>query len=589
MGEHQITRRLAAILAADVAGYSRMVEEDEAGTIAVMRQIWEEAFNPAVSSRRGRIVKTMGDGALVEFSSVIDAVECAVAIQRAMHQRNMGFQQRVEFRIGINLGDIITQGDDILGEGVNVAARLEPLAEPGGILVSDVVHAQVAGKVGVTFVDAGEIRLKNIGRPLRAWRWIVDESVASRRDSARFVRPLPADRPSIAVLPFVVMGSDPEQEFFADGLVEDILTTLSKLSDLSVIARQSSFVYKGRAVDVREVARELGVRYVLEGSVRKSVDRLRITAQLIDAGTGVHVWAERFDRRFEDVFAVQDEIALTLATEMQVRLTEGEEVRLRYTTTTNVQAWSLYIEGTNNEREAPVSDGAAHIPSLRCWERALALDPGSAVLNALIGNWHFADARHGWTGLNRESALQKAEAYVDRALAIDPDTPDAYRTIAGVLVMRERFEQAAAAARRSVELGPSLSSVLAFASFVLACCGYPGEGVLHAEKAVALNPNYPAWYLGVMGNAYRLSGRTNDAIRALRGYHERLPGYGLGDLLMIQEQSGHLNEARETAAQLIAARPTFTVTSWLRTQSRVDKEQMAADLASLRVAGVPEE
>ena len=270
MAEQPITRRLAAILAADVAGYSRMMEADEAGTIAAMRQIWSETFNPAVAARHGRIVKMMGDGALVEFGSVVDAVECAVAIQRAMGERNVAAERPVEFRIGINLGDIVIEGDDIFGDGVNVAARLEGQAPPGGILASDVVHAQVSGKVGVTFVDAGEIKLKNIDRPVRAWRWDADEAAPTARSISNFAPPLPADKPSIAVLPFAVMGNDPEQEFFADGLVEDILTTLSKLSGLSVIARNSSFVYKGRAVDVRQVARELGVRFVLEGSVRKA-------------------------------------------------------------------------------------------------------------------------------------------------------------------------------------------------------------------------------------------------------------------------------------------------------------------------------
>ena len=477
MAEQQIRRRLAAILAADVAGYSSMMVADEIGTIATLREIWSETFSLTIAARHGRIVKIMGDGALVEFSSVVDAVECAVAIQRAMQARNSSAERRIEFRIGINVGDIISDGDDILGDGVNVAARLESQAPKGGILVSDVVQTQVKGKVGITFADAGEIKLKNIDLPLRAWRWQEPDPGQTTSPVASLARPSPTDQPSLAVLPFSVMSNEPEQEFFADGLVEDILTTLSKLSGLSVIARQSSFVYKGRAVDVRQVARELGVRYVLEGSVRKGADRIRITTQLIDAATGVHVWAERFDRSLEDMFAVQDEISLTLATEMQVRLTEGEQARLRYTTTTNVEAWSLFIEGMNLERAAATSSGPAHIPGRRCWEKALALDPGSAVLNALLGNWHFADARHNWSSDDRETALRKAEAYVERALAIDPDNPDAYRTTSGVLLMRARFEEAAAAARKALELGPSLPDVLAFGSFVLACCGYAAEGV----------------------------------------------------------------------------------------------------------------
>jgi adenylate cyclase len=587
MSEVTITRRLAAILAADVAGYSGMMGTDEIGTVAALRHVWAETFNPAVAARHGRIVKTMGDGALVEFASVVDAVECAVAIQRAMGERNAAARPPIRFRMGINLGDIVIEGDDILGDGVNIAARLEGRAPVGGILASDVVHAQVAGKVGVIFVDAGEIKLKNIERPVRAWCWNAEDAVAAAKLVSNFAPSLPADRPSIAVLPFTVMGSDPEQEFFADGLVEDILTTLSKLSGLSVIARNSSFVYKGRAVDVRQVAQELGVRYVLEGSVRKAANRVRITAQLIDATSGAHIWADRFDRMVDDIFAVQDEITLTLATEMQVRLTEGEQARLRYTTTTNVEAWNLWIKGLNYERLPKTPE--TRMQSRRCWEKALALDPGSAVLNALLGDVHYSDARLGWSGEDRETALKKAEAHVERALSIDPDCADAYRSAGGVLLLRSRFEEAAAAARKAAKLGPSLPDVLVHGAFVLACCGYAAEAAAAVEKALALNPIYHAWYLGVLGNAYRLVGRTEEAVAAFRAYHARSSGYGLADIVMIQEQAGHLEEARETAAQLVAARPGFTVASWLRTQFRVDTEQMAADTASLRAVGVPEE
>jgi adenylate cyclase len=586
MGKQPITRRLVAILAADIAGYSRMMEANEAGTIAAMQRVWSETFNPAVAERHGRVVKMMGDGALVEFGSVVDAVECAASIQSSMGQYDVASGRPVAFRIGINLGDIVVDRDDILGDGVNVAARLEGQAPPGGILVSDSVYAQVAGKVGLTFVDAGELKLKNIDRPVRAWCWNAAESAAARSISG-FASPLPADKPSIAVLPFTLMGNDPDQEFFADGLVDDITTTLSKLSGLSVIARHSSFVYKERAVDVRQAARELGVQYVLEGSVRKAGNRIRITTQLIDASTGVNVWADRFDRSVDDIFAVQDEITLMLATEMQVRLTEGEQARLRYTTTTNVEAWSLWIEGLNHDRRSKTR--VSRLQARRCWEKALALDPGSAVLNALLGDVHYSDARLGWSGEDRETALRKAEAYVERALSIDPESADAHRSAAGVLLLRSRFDEAAAAARKAAKLGPNLPDVLVHGGFVLTCCGHASEAVGQIEKALALNPIYHPWYLGVLGNACRLAGRREEAMAAFRGFHARSPGFGLADIVMIQEQAGRLVDAGETVAQLIAARPEFTVTSWLRTQFRVDTNQMAADLASLRAAGVPEE
>lgn len=585
MPNQPITRRLAAVLAADVVGYSSMMELDEGATLGALRQIWADTFNPSVAAHHGRIVKTMGDGALVEFASVVEAVECAAAIQSAMGERNSAAGQRIEFRMGINLGEIVIEGDDIFGDGVNIASRLEAHAPHGGILASDVVHSQIRGKVGITFVDSGEVSLKNLKQPMRVWRWDGPAAAKAESDILAFAKPA-ADKPSIAVLPFVVMGRDTEQEFFADGLVEDILTTLSKLSGLSVIARNSSFVYKGRVVDVRQVAQELGVRFVLEGSVRKTADRIRISTQLIDATTGVHIWADRFDRSLEDMFAVQDEITLILATEMQVKLTEGERVRLRYTTTTNVEAWNLWIEGLKHENGPNTSH--AHVQWRRCLEKALALDPGSAPLNAKLGVVHDSDARHGWTGEDRETSLRKAETYIARALEIDPQNPDAYRALSGLMLLKSRFEEAAVAARKAVKFGPSLSDVLVFGAFVLCCCGGAAEAVYQIEKAIALDPKYPAWFLGVLGNAYRLSGRPGEAEIAFRAYQEREPGYGLADIVMIQEQAGRLDEARQTAIQLAERRPTFTVASYLRTQFRQDTDQLAADVASLRAAGVPE-
>ena len=584
MTEQQITRRLAAILAADVAGFTSMVGADETGTLGLLRQIWAEIFNPAVAARNGRIVKTMGDGALVEFGSVVDAVECAVAIQRAMVERNRAAERPIAFRIGINLGDILIDGDDILGDGVNVAARLEGQAPVGGILASDVVHAQVSGKVGVAFRDGGEIKLKNIDRPVRVWRWEGDGPIGAEGIAREFAWP-PADKPSIAVLPFSVMSNDPDQEFFADGLVEDILTTLSKLSGLSVIARNSSFVYKGRAVDVRQVARELGVRYVLEGSVRKAGSRIRVAAQLIDARSGEHIWADRFDRDIDDIFAVQDEITLTLATEMQVKLTEGEQARLRYNTTNNVEAWNLWIQGLNRYRSGVSRENNAEVR--RYWEKALALDPNSAPLNALLGFIHFADARFGWSD-DRAASIAKAETHVQRALEIDPDSPDAYRAAAGILLFRSRFDEAAEAARKAVRLGPNLPDVLVFSSYALTCSGHAAEAVVLSERAMTLSPTYPPNYLGQLGNTYRLAGRPDDALKAFQAYHALRPGFGLVDIVMVYAQAGRLEEARKTAAELIALRPGYTIASWRATQFRNDVEQLATDIDSLRAAGLPE-
>jgi adenylate cyclase len=390
--------------------------------------------------------------------------------------------------------------------------------------------------------------------------------------------------PSVAVLPFTAMSSEPEQEFFADGLVEDILTTLSKLSGLSVIAHHSSFAYKGSTVDIRRIALELGVRFVVEGGVQKSGDRLRITVQLVDAASGTLVWAEQFDRSMMDHFAVQDEITLTLATEMQVRLTEGEQARLRYTTTTNVEAWKLWIQGLNHSRGPHGTD--FHVQACRCWEKALLLDPNSAPLMGMLAFRHFSDARHGWTEATREASLSRAKAYVDQALAIDPDNPDAHRAAAGILLLRREFEDAAIEARRAIKVGPSMADVLGFSAFVLASCGRAVEAIGHAEKAIALSPKHPGWYFGVLGNAYRLAGHRDAALAAFRSHHAIEPGYGLADIVMLQEQAGLTDDARATAKQLAILRPSFTVASFTRTQFRSDSEQLAADIASLRAAGV---
>jgi len=344
MAEQHVERRLAAVLAADVVGYSRLMAGDEEGTLARLNVLRRQFLEPTIAEHRGRIVKRTGDGLLIEFGSAIDATRCAVQTQQGMAKRNENVpaDQRIDMRIGIHIGDIIVEEGDIFGDGVNVAARLEGIAQPGGISISEDAWRQVQGKVTADFVDTGEQRLKNIPRTVRVYCLKLDGEGSTEPAAA----PVPSpEQPSIAVLPFQNMSGDLEQDHFCDGLVEDIITTLSKLAGLRVIARNSSFVYKGRSVDVREAAKQLGVRYILVGSVRKSRNRIRATVQLIDANDGAHVWAERYDRSIEDIFAIQDEITLILATEMQVRLTEGEQARLRYTTTSNVEAWTYWVQG----------------------------------------------------------------------------------------------------------------------------------------------------------------------------------------------------------------------------------------------------
>ena len=449
MTGERVERRLAAVLAADIAGYSRLMGADEEGTLARLKAIRRHLVDPAIASHRGRIVKTTGDGMLVEFASAVDAARCAAEVQRSMAEQYAAVpqDQRIEFRIGIHVGDIIIDDNDIFGDGVNIAARLEGIAQPGGICISDDAQRQIRGKVDIAFDDIGPQALKNIAEPMRAWRARFDGAGSPATLPTELAQPplaLP-DKPSIAVLPFQNMSADSEQEHFCDGLVEDIITTLSKLARLRVIARNSTFVYKGRSVDVREAARQLGVRYVLEGSVRKSGNRIRITAQLIDAVDGTHLWAERYDRAMDDIFAIQDEITLTLATEMQVKLTEGEQARLHYTTTNNVEAWTYWVQGMSHLRKAVTKEDNSQ--ARHFWEKALALDPASASLNAKLSFLHSLDARFGWWD-DRQTAIDKARAYADRALEIDPENADAYTASSLILLFQRRHDEAVAAARK---------------------------------------------------------------------------------------------------------------------------------------------
>jgi len=590
------TRKIAAILAADVVGFSRLASADEDRTLARLRTLRAELIDPTVASQNGRVFKRTGDGALVEFRSVVEAVRCAISIQNAMIERNVGISadQRIEFRIGIHLGDVVEESDgDLMGDGVNIAARLEGVAKPGTICLSEQAYWQVKARLDIAVSDLGATQLKNIAEPVHAFSLQV-ELPAQAKPSAQ-AGPTPAERPaerlsppakpSIAVLPFQNMSGDAEQDFFCDGLVEDIITTLSKLAGLRVVARNSSFVYKGRSVDVREVAKQLGVRYVLEGSVRKSGSRIRVTAQLIDATDGSHLWAERYDRAVDDIFAIQDEITLVLATEMQVKLTDGEQARMRYTTTNNVEAWTHWAKGMSYYRQPPTKDNreAAQL----CWEKALALDPNSAPLNAMLGFMHCLDARFGWKD-TFEIAKGKARAYVDRALELDPGNADAHINSSMVLLTEARHDEAMASARKAVELAPGSADVAQLAGFALIAAGYPDEAIVLCEKSMTLSPNYPALYLGTLGDAYRQSGRTDEAIAAFEAYHARSPGFGLTDVVIAYQEKGQPEEARRTAARLMAARPAFTIAGWRKTQfPRRDQSRVDADEAALRAAGLP--
>jgi adenylate cyclase len=596
VSDSHLKQRLVAILAADAAGYSRLMAGDDRATVAALDTA-RAVFRRHVEGNQGRVIDMAGDSVLAVFETAAGAVAAALAIQQEIgaSAEAVPEDRRMRFRIGVHLGDVIEKADGtVYGDGVNIAARLQGLAEPGGVTLSDMVHGAVRDRIKATFEDAGEHSVKNIPRVVRAYRVLMGGAVPTQATSATAAKPplagaeidlsLP-DKPSIAVLPFINMSGDPEQDYFADGLVDDIITTLSKISGLIVIARNSSFTYKDRAVDVRQVARELGVRYVLEGGVRKSANRIRITTQLIDAGTGAHVWAERYDRAIDDIFAVQDEITLVLATEMQVRLTEGEQARLRYATTNNIEAWTHWVRGLSHYRRGLSRDALTQ--ALKCWQEANALDPSSASLHAMLGLLHYADARFGFWD-DRETALRKGSVYVDKAILLDPENSDAHMTRSLLLMLQRRFDEAVLAAHKAIEHGPGSADNAAFASFVFANAGLVQEAVVQIERAMKLSPIFPPLYLGQLGHAYRLAGRYDEAIAACETYHKRSPGRGVTDLVIIYGELGQPEKAKVWAAQLLLAQPKFTIRSWADTQFRMDTARFQAEMAALRAAGLPD-
>jgi adenylate cyclase len=499
----RVERRLAAILATDVVGYSRLMGHDEEGTIGALKTLRKTLIDPKIAEHRGRIVKTTGDGVLAEFASTVDAVRCAIDIQHAMPARNADLppDKRIEFRIGINVGDIIVEGDDIFGDGVNVAARLESVSQPGGICVSDVVHEQVNGRIEAAFADLGEQNFKNIARPVRAYSIAGGEAkpqaaapaAAGLSASAAFALP---DMPSIAVLPFNNMSGDPEQEYFADGMVEDIITALSRFKELFVIARNSSFIYKGRAVDIQQVARELGVRYVLEGSVRKAGNRVRITGQLIDAATRAHLWADKFDGSLEDVFELQDGITESVVGALAPSLQKAELERTRHKPPSNLDAYDYLLRARPHQMaNTPAEVGGA----IRLLTEALRLDPDYAHAHAMLAIAYGQIFRSA-VGPERAAAQKSAEEHARRALVLGGDDSAAL-TLAGwiLLLVVPDIAGGRAALDKATKLNPNLAIALAYRSIALALTGEAQAAIEDANKALRLSPVDPSGYLAFAG------------------------------------------------------------------------------------------
>src|SRR5271167_2534301 len=468
------TRRLAAILAADVAGYSRLIEADEEGTLERVKALRRELLDPKIAEHRGRIVKTTGDGLLVEFASVVDAVRCAVEVQQAMPERNTGIaaESRIELRIGINLGDVIVEGDDLYGDGVNIAARIEALADPGGVFVSNTVHDHVRDRLPFVFEDLGERQVKNITRPVRVYR-VRDADATAKNPSVSSSPALPLpDKPSVAVLPFTNMSPEPEQEFFADGIAEDVITALSRYPSLFVIARNSSFTYKARAVDVKQVGRELGVRYVLEGSLRKSSNRIRVTAQLVEAETGKHVWAERYDRDLADIFALQDEITEAVTIAIAPAIADAEQRRALRKPPGSLDAWAAYQRGLWHLSKFTSDDTAL---GEKFFRQAIDLDP---TFSGGYGRLAAAQGRAvDFQTRDLPETLSLEEGLARQAVALDGADAEARSHLANALYRRGDYEGGLAEAERALAISPNLAVAHSVLGKTLLFSGRPEKGI----------------------------------------------------------------------------------------------------------------
>jgi adenylate cyclase len=576
-------RRLSAILLADVAGYSRIVGMDEEGTLARWKAHWRDLIEPEIADHDGRVVRISGDGVLVEFTSVVNAVRCAVEIQRGMVKRNadVAAEQRIEFRIGINFGDVIIDRDEMWGDGVNVAARLEALAEPGGICVSGRVQEDVQGKLDVVFEDAGERELKNIARPVRVYR-IRGEGGAAPVASL----PLP-DKPSIAVLPFENMSGDPEQEYFADGLTEDLITGLSRQSWFFVIARNSTFTYKGKAIDVREVARQLGVRYVLEGSVRKSANMVRVTGQLIDAAQGTHLWAERYDRELLDIFALQDDITNNVIGSIEPHILAAEAERVRRKPPQSFHAWDLVMRALPHLWRLSTEE---HLLAQQLLRQAIDLDPNYANAHALLG-WSYISM------FNLDTRRPIGE-FTDLALeagnrAVTLDDQDSWGHLVSGLghARRRRPELARTHLSKSVSLNPNFALGHAGLGYGLAVGGDPERGLESLELALRLSPRDP--FLAIYAPTVRYMalfalGRYEEVVAVCRSTAERYPNHAGAWRLMTVSLGmlGRIDEAKAALARTRVLHPDLSCAHVENDTVYANPADRARFLEGLRRAGL---
>jgi adenylate cyclase len=633
--EERVTRKLRAILSADVKGYSLLMSDDEAFTVKTLKT-YRELMSKRVEFHTGRVVDAPGDNLLAEFASIVDAVECAVEIQKILKKKNEELieNKRLEFRIGVNIGDVIQDGDSLYGEGVNIAARIEGLAEPAGVCISRNAYDHVKNKLTLGFEYIGEHSVKNIRDPVRVYKVLMDPDDAGKllgdvpkkvtkkwiwatavlaiiviasvvwqvyqnmakpelqpSSINRMAFPLP-EKPSIAVLPFSNLSGDPSQDYIADGISENIISDLSKISEMFVIASNSTFTYKGKSVKVQQVSEELGVQYVLEGSTQKVGNRLRITAQLIDATTGHHLWAEKYDREMEDLFVLQDEITHKIIVELQVKLTEGEQARVSHKSTTSLEAWSYAVRGLKLFERASKENNAK---AMELFERAVELDPGYVWAWVRLAWTHVVSRRPGWSESGSES-LEKAFEISQKVLALDDSDSDVRALLGLVYRLQGQYEQAIIEGERSIELGPTNAQAHVLLSVTMNYVGRFDDAIELVKKAMRLHPYYPAYYLQWLGAAYRMTGRYEEAIIVYKQLLERsLKGdyISLGAHLFLADvyaEVGLEKEARYHAAEVIKIKPNFSLESVNKVSTYQYKNPIYLErrLNALRKAGIPD-
>jgi adenylate cyclase len=623
MNQKEVKRKLAAILSADVKGYSRLMEEDEVTTVRTLEE-YRAIVSGLVEKHHGRVVDSPGDNLLAQFTSVVDATEAAVEIQNELKAKNTKLPEnrRMGFRIGINLGDVIAEGERIYGDGVNIAARVESLSDSGGICVSGTAYDQIAKKLPLGYEYLGEQTVKNIEKPIRVYRVLMDPEAAGKvigekrpisrqwrwaavalivvagalaiwnfylrppfepASVERMAFPLP-DKPSIAVLPFVNMSGDPEQEYLADGITENIITALSQVPKLFVIARQSTFSYKGKPVKIQQVAEELSVRYVLEGSVQRSGDNLRITAQLIDALGGHHLWSERYDRELKNYFAVQDEISLKILSALEVKLTEGEKARVAGKQTENLEAYLKYVKASG-PHYTMTKEGIAQ--ARRLLEEAIALDPEFPAPYLLLGVGYNMEVVRGASKNPRESR-KRAFELVKKAISLDDSFAGAHAVLGGLYVIKERnYDKAIAQCERALDLVPNLDVANIWMGIVLTWAGRHEEAVGYCEQALRLNPMPEAWAFRALGLAYAWVGRYEEAIATHKKALQRAPNDIVAHLLLTTAYgwAGRLEEARIQAAEVLRIYPKFCIR---RGGLYKNPEDWELTKNALRKAGLPD-